>query len=98
MQKIRIETPVCMRTLFVLVFSICFGSMVACADDVVVLKGSSARIPVPEGIKKITVANPLVIDARPSDDGTSVLVNGLAEGNSCLLYTSPSPRDGLLSR
>jgi pilus assembly protein CpaC len=82
MQKIRIDTPVCMRTLFVLVFSICFGSMVACADDVVVLKGSSARIPVPEGIKKITVANPLVIDARPSDDGTSVLVNGLAEGNS----------------
>src|SRR5674476_508594 len=82
MQEIRIDTPVYMRTLFVLVFSICFGSMVACADDVVVLKGSSARIPVPEGVYKRQVANPLVIDARPSDDGTSVLVNGLAEGNS----------------
>ena len=82
MKKIRIGSPVCMRTVFALVFSICFGSMVAFADDVVVLKGSSARIPVPDGIKKITVANPQVIDARPSDDGLSVLVNGLAEGNS----------------
>jgi len=56
--------------------------MVAFADEVVVLKGSTTRIPVPDGIKKITVANPLVIDARPSDDGTSVLINGLAAGTS----------------
>ena len=71
-----------MKTLFILVFSICFGSMIAFADDVIVLKGSSAQIPVPDGIKKIIVANPAVIDARPSDDGLSVLVNGLGLGNS----------------
>jgi Flp pilus assembly secretin CpaC len=56
--------------------------MIAFADDVIVLKGSSAQIPVPDGIKKIIVANPAVIDARPSDDGLSVLVNGLGLGNS----------------
>ena len=28
----------------------------------------------------------------------SVLTNKYAEGYPCLLYTSPSPRDGLLSR
>ena len=82
MQNIRINPPGCMKMLFVLVFSICFASTVAFADDVFVLKGSSAQIPVPDGIKKITVANPSVIDARPSDDGLSVLVNGLALGTS----------------
>ena len=32
-----------------------------------------------------------------SDNGFEFLVN-LPETKSCLLYTSPSPRDGLLSR
>src|SRR5680860_1398395 len=33
------------------------------------------------------------------DGGAGVLVEHLAErGRGCLLYTSPSPRDGLLSR
>ena len=82
MQNIRINSPVCIKMLFALVFSICFASTVAFADDVFVLKGSSAQIPVPDGIKKITVANPSVLDARPSDDGLSVLVNGLAIGTS----------------
>ena len=27
-----------------------------------------------------------------------IFVNGCQQGNTCLLYTSPSPRDGLLSR
>jgi len=55
---------------------------VAVADDIVVLKGTSTRIPVADGIKKIIVANPAVVDARPSDDGSAVLVNGLSTGNS----------------
>jgi pilus assembly protein CpaC len=55
--------------------------MVARADDVIVLKGSSARVSV-DGIRKVTVANPAVIDAKPALDGQSVLVSGLTEGNS----------------
>ena len=31
-------------------------------------------------------------------DGYVVYANKNAKGNTCLLYTSPSPRDGLLSR
>ncbi len=50
------------------------------AEEVIVLKGSTGRIPVAEGIKKISVANPTVADARPEADGRVVLVQGLAEG------------------
>jgi len=57
------------------------GVWIAQADDLIVLKGSSARIVV-DGIQKVTVANPAVIDAKPALDGLSVLVSGLAEGNS----------------
>ena len=32
------------------------------------------------------------------DDCRAHLVTDCAEGGDCLLYTSPSPRDGLLSR
>jgi pilus assembly protein CpaC len=57
--------------------------MVARADDLIVLKGTSAKITVAaEGIRKITVANPAIIDAKPALDGMSVVVNGLAEGSS----------------
>ena len=31
-------------------------------------------------------------------DGTRAIDGGAAEFRNCLLYTSPSPRDGLLSR
>jgi len=51
------------------------------AEDLIILKGSSSRVTV-DGIKKVTVAAPGIIDARPATDGQSVLVSGLAEGNS----------------
>ena len=35
---------------------------------------------------------------RSLDTATEVKVVGISQDNSCLLYTSPSPRDGLLSR
>ena len=82
MKNVRIETSVCIRTLLFLFFTVCLGSMVARADDVIVLKGSTTRITVGQGIQKISIANPAVIDARPGDDGQSVLVSGLSEGNS----------------
>jgi Flp pilus assembly secretin CpaC len=81
MKSIKIDMPVYVRVLVFLFLSVCFGSMVARADDVIVLKGSSARVSV-DGIRKVTVANPAVIDAKPALDGQSVLVSGLTEGNS----------------
>ena len=40
------------------------------------------------------------IDLKYSENGSPVLagLNRLSKPGSCLLYTSPSPRDGLLSR
>ena len=72
------------RVLSILLVSFCLMLAVARAADLVVLKGSSVRLPVPEGITKITVADPLVIDVRPGDDGRSAVVSGLAEGGTQL--------------
>ena len=52
------------------------------ADDLIILKGSTAKVNVGEGIRKINVGNPTVIDARPSEDGQSVVVSGVTEGTS----------------
>ncbi len=54
------------------------------AEDVVVVKGSTSRIVVAEGVRRIVVANPAVADARPDGDGKAVLVQGLTEGNTDL--------------
>lgn len=66
---------------FLILFAFC-AAVSARADDLVILKGKTSRIPVSEGIRKIDVGSPSVIDARPSDDGASVIVSGLAEGTS----------------
>ena len=52
------------------------------ADDLVVLKGTTAKLDVAEGIRKIDIGSPSVIEARPADDGRSVVINGVAEGTS----------------
>ena len=36
--------------------------------------------------------------AREKSNAAAMGVNGAVDGSACLLYTSPSPRDGLLSR
>jgi Flp pilus assembly secretin CpaC len=82
MKNSSFGTPVLLRSLFCLFLAIGAFSLGARADDVVVMKGSSVRIPVAEGVKSISVSNPTAIDARPGEDGKSVLVNGLTEGNS----------------
>jgi Flp pilus assembly secretin CpaC len=66
----------------ILILSAFCGAMSARADDLVLLQGTTAKLGVAEGIKKIDVANPAVIDARPSDDGLSVIVSGVATGTS----------------
>ena len=81
-QNRRFDTRLCTRALLALSFCFLLGSQAARAADVIVIVGSSVRIPVAEGVKKITVANPSVLDARPSQDGMSALVNGIAEGTS----------------
>ena len=41
----------------------------------------------------------LTYKVKGSDESTAVKIDGITEGDyTCLLYTSPSPRDGLLSR
>ena len=50
-------------------------AMSARAEDLVILKGTTAKLNVGEGIRKIDVGSPTVIDARPSEDGQSVVVN-----------------------
>ena len=47
-------------------------------------------------LDKVEDNNETLIIKRKTGKGTVVI--SLDEYNSCLLYTSPSPRDGLLSR
>ena len=58
------------------------GTGLAVADNLVVSKGASDRVPISSGIKKIIISNPMVVDAKPSNDGQSIVVSGLSEGNS----------------
>ena len=49
------------------------------------------------GVTSVAATLPLVASAATGD--TTLSLSGLsALGTACLLYTSPSPRDGLLSR
>ena len=39
-----------------------------------------------------------IVSWKEYDDRASKIASALSEAGLCLLYTSPSPRDGLLSR
>jgi len=78
----QLPTPLLRKLFSFLILSICCVALSTRADDLIILKGTTAKMSVPEGIKKIDVGNPAVIDARPSEDGQSVLVNGVSVGNS----------------
>src|SRR5258707_3535911 len=70
---------------FMAVGFLMFASMAATAArgaEMVVPSGSSKQIPVPEGVKKIAVANPAIVDAKPTPDGKAVMVTGVSEGTS----------------
>lgn len=81
MKTMPIGKWICAKKILALCLCVWGGSLVAQADDLIILKGSSARVAV-DGIRKVTIADPAVIDAKPAQDGQSVLVSGLAEGNS----------------
>jgi Flp pilus assembly secretin CpaC len=53
-------------------------------QELSVIKGSSTKVAVTDGIRKITVGSDKIIDARPQEDGHAALVLGLAEGSSDL--------------
>lgn len=48
---------------------------------------SSTKINVPDGVKKIFISNPSIIDAQPADDGYAVLVTGQRHGRAELRIT-----------
>ena len=43
---------------------------------------ASKKIEVPDGVKKIYISNPSIIDARPEDEGFAVLVTGIKPGKA----------------
>ena len=42
--------------------------------------GSSTKVDVPAGVRKIFISNPSIIDARPDEDGYAVLITGVKQG------------------
>ena len=61
---------------------------------VIELRGNSTAVVT--GVNKLTAAQVMATDLRASS--SLVIAALIAQGKTCLLYTSPSPRDGLLSR
>src|ERR1700678_242327 len=53
-------------------------------QDLSVCKGSTTKVSVTDGIRKLTVGSDKIIDARPQEDGRVALVIGLTEGFSDL--------------
>ena len=49
-------------------------------------------------VKELSKHGPVSIDTRNHQVAKAAIAAGAAMINDCLLYTSPSPRDGLLSR
>ena len=66
-------------------------SIIVSVDGVV--QDAASAYTVPDGVT-------LTFTAAPSSGTANIFVNflDLIQPNTCLLYTSPSPRDGLLSR
>lgn len=52
------------------------------AESLQLVPGSSQKVSVPGGVKKITVANPSVADASPGEDGKSVTVSAVGNGST----------------
>lgn len=51
-------------------------------DVLTISPESSTKIDVPNGVRKIYISNPNVIDASPDDDGYAVLVTGIKQGKA----------------
>jgi Flp pilus assembly secretin CpaC len=71
-------------TLFLLVLCASLFEMGARGQDLSVSKGYSAKVAVPDGIRKITVGSDKILDVKSQEDGHVALLTGLAEGSSDL--------------
>ena len=67
-------------------------------QNTMTLQGTIGKLAYLLGIVTITalISAYVALDALAA--GNASVINGMAWGGLCLLYTSPSPRDGLLSR
>ena len=81
MKNIKMNMWMPIKNLLALCLCVWGGAMTAQAGDLIVLKGASERVAV-DGIRRGSLGNPGIIDAKPALDGQSVLVTGIAEGNS----------------
>jgi Flp pilus assembly secretin CpaC len=51
-------------------------------EELTLSPDSSKKIDVPDGVKKLYISNPNIIDARPEDEGYSVLISALSHGKA----------------
>jgi pilus assembly protein CpaC len=68
--------------MLLLVSCVVLAALGARGEELTVVKGSSAKIAVPDGIRKLIIGSESVITAGPQEDGKAALVVGLTEGSS----------------
>ncbi len=65
----------------------------ASAANLQLAQGSSQKVDVPNGVKKITVSNPSIVDATPGADGKSITVSAIGDGSSEIRIEQQSGAD-----
>lgn len=70
------------RVMRLVVLSVVLAALGLRGEELTVVKGSSATIDVPSGIRKLVIGSGTIITAGPQQDGKAALVVGLAEGSS----------------
>ena len=75
-----------------------FTSLVIILSVILVLKTAEAHQPVLNSEKSSSEEKPYIIEEPEVSKAIFAELKGEPHYYSCLLYTSPSPRDGLLSR
>lgn len=66
----------------ILVFAWTLGTAWSEEKSASMSTSSSIKVEVPDGVKKIYISNPNIVDARPEDDGNAVLISALSQGKA----------------
>lgn len=61
--------------------------------DLILSPNTTTKVDVPNGVRKLYISNPTILDAEPEEDGLSIVVTGLASGDAELRISQMSGVD-----
>lgn len=61
--------------------------------DLILSPNTTTKVDVPNGVRKLYISNPTILDAEPEEDGLSIVVTGLSSGDAELRISQMSGVD-----